>query len=351
MQPTLTPTFSGGAALSCKVCGASLDGCRKHLVREMYFGTREKFSYLECPACGSLQIEAIPPDLSRFYPGNYGPQGMPLIGPQTKVEKIKSWLRGHLTLHQLGRRSVLGRLISFIRPHPTPLPVWLAGRHVDLTLDSRILDVGCGNGGTLARLRCFGFRKLEGVEPFIKADVDFDSVKIHRARFEDFQGGRYDLIMLHHVMEHLPETETALARIARLLAPGGCLVVRIPIVGSHAWRHYGTDWIQLDAPRHLVLYTPRGLEQLAGRCGLKLCGVIHDSDAFQFYGSEQYRRDIPLEDPRSVFHDPPLGPFTRREMDEFARRAVALNQDLDGDQACFFFKHAAGAGLTKTRPA
>ena len=307
----------------------------------MYFGSREGFSYVECSACGSLQMETIPPDLSRFYPPNYRPHAAAAIRKQGIPQRINARLRGYLTLHQLGRPTIWGRLASSIRPHRTPLPAWLDARYMDVTLDSRILDVGCGSGATLARLRCFGFRKLEGIEPFIQAGLEFDSVKIHRMKLEDYQGGGFDLVMLHHVLEHLPDPAAALARLAGLLAPEGCLVVRIPLTGCYAWRHYGTNWVQLDAPRHLMLYTPRGLKQVAERCGLALRGVVYDSESFQFYGSEQYLRDIPLEDPRSVFRDPPLGPFSQPEMDEFARQAEELNQKQDGDQACFFFKPAS----------
>jgi len=141
------------------------------------------------------------------------------------------------------------------------------------------------------------------------------------------------------VLEHLAETEATLKHLARLLAPEGSLIIRIPLAGSYAWRTFGSDWVSWDAPRHLILYTPRGLTQLAERCGLSLAGVIYDSEDFQFYGSEQYRRGIPLVDPRSVFNNPPSGVFSRAEMDEFARRARELNASQDGDQACFFFKH------------
>ena len=104
--------------------------------------------------------------------------------------------------------------------------------------------------------------------------------------------------------------------------------------------------VQLDAPRHLVLYTPHALKQVAERCGLEMCGMYYDSWAFQFWGSEQYRRDIPLEDLRSVSRDRPLGSFTQQEMDEFTRRSEEANQNQDGDQAVFFFK---STGLAKIR--
>ena len=37
----------------------------------MMFGTRERFAYFECSACGCLQIETVPADMARHYPDNY----------------------------------------------------------------------------------------------------------------------------------------------------------------------------------------------------------------------------------------------------------------------------------------
>jgi 2-polyprenyl-3-methyl-5-hydroxy-6-metoxy-1,4-benzoquinol methylase len=335
MELNVSPAIT---SLNCRVCGAGVAEARQHQVREMFFGTREWFSYLECPACGSLQIEQIPSDLARFYPSNYYAQTAPVNYTETLPQRARYFFRGQLTLKQLGRPSLAGRLIGSFYSAKNALPKWLDSRHVDVTLDSRILDVGCGNGVMLSSLRRFGFRRLEGIEPFIKAAIDCGAFKIHRTSLAEFKGGGYDFIMLHHVLEHLPDPAASLAQLARMLAPDGRLMVRIPVAGCAAWRQYGTDWVQLDAPRHLVLFTPKALEQLARRCGLELCGTYYDSSAFQFWASEQYRRDIPLEDPRSVGHDRPLGSFTRQEMDEFIRKSEAANQNQTGDQAVFYFR-------------
>ena len=57
-------------ARRCPICGVE-DIPRIHHAREMMFGTRERFDYRECPACGTLQIAAVPADLERHYPSGY----------------------------------------------------------------------------------------------------------------------------------------------------------------------------------------------------------------------------------------------------------------------------------------
>src|SRR6516165_9887282 len=55
---------------TCRVCGAA-GPFSKHSVSEMNFGSKERFLYLECFKCGSLQIATVPSDLSRHYPSDY----------------------------------------------------------------------------------------------------------------------------------------------------------------------------------------------------------------------------------------------------------------------------------------
>jgi hypothetical protein len=57
-------------AFLCKACG-SQGPHPVHVFREMMFGTREKFEYIEYNDCGSIQRLTEVSDESRFYPNNY----------------------------------------------------------------------------------------------------------------------------------------------------------------------------------------------------------------------------------------------------------------------------------------
>ena len=107
-----------------------------------------------------------------------------------------------------------------------------------------------------------------------------------------------------------------------------------------AWREYGVDWVQLDAPRHLYLHSVDSLRTLAAQAGLRLDAVQHDSTAFQFWGSEQYRQGIALRDPRSLAQDPASTLFTGAELAAYERRAQAANAAQAGDQAAFYLQRA-----------
>jgi hypothetical protein len=129
-----------------------------------------------------------------------------------------------------------------------------------------------------------------------------------------------------------------LREIHRLLRPGGYALIRIPVADSYAWRTYRADWVQLDPPRHFHLLTRRAMEILTRSVGLEITEVVHDSESFQFWGSEQYLRDIPLCDPRSVSMYMEQPAFSPQELERFAEQARHLNQQGEGDSAGFFLR-------------
>jgi hypothetical protein len=133
--------------------------------------------------------------------------------------------------------------------------------------------------------------------------------------------------------------EVLRATAARLERAGTCLL-RIPIVPSYAWETYGVDWAQLDAPRHLFVHSVESIKLLARDAGLRVLAVAHDGDAFQFYASEQYRRDIPLHDARSYATNPSGSIFAPAEIAEFERRAARLNREERGDQVAIVLGRA-----------
>jgi SAM-dependent methyltransferase len=316
---------------SCRICGNS-ENNRKHTAREMMFGTRERFEYLECTRCGTVQLIDVP-DLSRHYPEDYYAHN------DTPLLEIEGGWKRRIAARAIGRYlmglpSWLGARLAKRRPwitaHFPDHMRALAGR---VDLESRILDYGCGRGDLLRTLRVFGFRDLTGADKFIKGDITFGDVKILKRGLDELGPG-FDLVMLHHSFEHLPDPQSALAEIYRILAPGGIALIRIPVV-NFAWEKYGVNWVQLDPPRHLFLYTERAFRDMAEHARFAVERVTYDSEIFQFFASEQYIRDIPLNDPRSYRGVISESIFTQSQIDEWEDLTAKLNAEGRGDQACF----------------
>ena len=308
----------------------------------MMLGTRETFDYAECDRCQTLQLVRIPEGLGAYYPGGYYSFDSPRLRSRNAIVRFLRRERDRAAA--LGG-SLLGRILLHLHPEPDLTSLRLAG----LRGGESVLDVGSGGGHHLLALRELGFGRLEGIDPFLDQDRDLPGgIKLRRRSLEDWDGGPYELIMFQHSLEHVADPGGALRRARALLAPGGRCFVRIPTVSSRAWKEYGVDWVQIDAPRHIVLFSRVGFRMLAESTGWKVAASRDDSTAFQFWGSEQNRRDIPLLDTRSQARSP--GAFDAAQMREFARRARELNRREEGDQvAVLLYPDADSSAANKSR--
>jgi SAM-dependent methyltransferase len=319
---------------ACRLCGCDR-GNRRIMVQEMMYGTGEWFPYLACRGCGCLQILDSPRDLGRYYPtGYYSFMGSP---PGQATGAIHRALRRARDESALWGRGSLGRWL--VRRHPHEALQSLS-RIPGLRRDSRILDVGCGAGALLQSLHRLGFVRLLGLDPFLEAEVELSGEpKILRRRLEDVTGA-FDVIMFHHSFEHLADPGEVMKQVRERLAPGGQLLVRGPIVPSEVLERYGRCWIQWEPPRHLFLHSRESMARLAEAAGLRLLGVICDSNEFQLWGSEQCARGIPLLSERSYAVNPSRSLFTVRQISSYRRISAELNRRGRGDQAAWYFAHA-----------
>lgn len=316
--------------MKCRICGNDKDN-QVYEAQEMMFGYRDLFRYFQCLKCYCLQIESFPSNISNYYPDNY--YSYQLI---SKVGKAKKFLIGLRNNYAVFNRGFIGKLLYAKYPYPL-LRIFSI---LPLNKSTNILDVGCGSGALLYDLRDLGFKNLLGVDPFIAKDIEYENgLTIIKQTVHEVEGEcEWDLVMFHHSFEHVSDPICNLQSVARLLKPKGYCIVRIPTVSSYAWEHYGTKWVQLDAPRHFYLHSVKSMQILADNTGLELYKVVYDSTSFQFYGSEQYVKDIPLRDKRSYWVDPKNSIFSKEDILDFARCAEQLNINKQGDQAIFYLK-------------
>lgn len=318
--------------MQCRICGA-IHEHRTYTAKEMMLGLRDQHRYFECRQCGCLQIVTIPSDLARYYPESYysysdaSKAGNPL-------RQVLIRLRD--TYAATGQGQV-GRVVQFLLPN-TKLATL---RPTGVSKATRILDVGCGAGHLLYSLREAGFKNLLGIDPFNRENIAYpNGLKIEKRDIFSEQE-QWDVVMFHHSFEHLPDQRANLQQAFNILAPGGMALVRVPTVSSFAWQHYGVNWVQLDAPRHLYLHSVNSMQALAEKTGFIQEQVVYDSNALQFWGSEQYEQNIPLRDPRSYAEAPKNSPFSPAQISEFERRAGELNALNQGDQAAFYLRKPA----------
>jgi len=314
--------------MKCRICDNS-KGHQTFQVREMMFGLKETFTYFKCPSCGCLQIAEFPTDMSKYYSSGYYSYSTPV----SEDPKLKSFLKKKRDRYAVCGRGLSGRILGMF------FPADIIKLYSGIPLDSRILDIGCGNGSLIWRLREAGFTNVTGIDPFIDTTITYSNgVRVEKKSLREVEG-EWDLITYHHSFEHISDPVGELSKARELMSERGTCIIRIPLVDSWAWEHYGTNWVQIDAPRHFYLHSVKSMETLAGKTGFSIYKVEYDSTAFQFWGSEQYEKNIALNSESSYYINPDISLFNQKTMKSFERKTADLNIKGKGDQAVFFLNN------------
>ena len=319
----------------CKIC-FNQNRNKVYLSREMVFGFRDEFEYFECPQCGCLQIKEYPKNLAKYYPENYYSYHQVRI---KKNNKIVNWARKKRALFGLSGKSLAGKLIAKIKLLPN---YYQTLRKCNLNLHSKILEIGCGSGTLLKQIQREGFKDLIGVDAYLPSDKveNTEGFKLINTDLDEFcltHDNTFDLVMMHHSLEHMHDHHEIFKMLFRLIKTEGFLWVTMPIIG-YAWRHYGVNWCGLDAPRHLIIHSKKSFNSLCQDTYFSIVEITYNSTDYQFIASEQYAMDIPLLDKRSYIVNQRNSVFTKEQIEYFKEKAIELNKKLDGDSASFLLK-------------
>lgn len=140
----------------------------------------------------------------------------------------------------------------------------------------RLLDVGCSSGAFLMTAWRQGFR-AEGVEPSTDAAQTARSAGLRvftgyleQARFE---AASFDAITLIEIVEHLRDPLALLKECARILRPGGVVLITTP--NAHSWtaRAMGARWAGFSLKAmggHISFFSPDSMRMLAARGGFSV---------------------------------------------------------------------------------
>ena len=203
--------------------------------------TGEWFNVGYCQACKlhATYPQPSPDEIGRYYPPAYYGSGKRYLGP----------IEGLLNLiYELRLKRVVGD-----RP------------------PGRALDIGCGRGILLAKLRERGW-EVEGTE--LSGDAaryarETLGLKVEAKSLQElhYPDRSFDLIILWHVLEHLHDPQAMLAEIHRILKPDGLFLVAVPNFGSWEARMGKRHWFHLNVPGHLLHFTKGTIERDLRRAG------------------------------------------------------------------------------------
>ena len=156
---------------------------------------------------------------------------------------------------------------------------WVASEAARLPAGSRVLDVGAGS----AQYRDF-FKHCD----YLTQDFGREPATIGRYAALDYESditaipvpdASFDAILCTEVLEHVPEPVAAIREMARILRPGGVLLLSAPL-GSHLHQE----------PYHFYGgYTPHWYSRVLESSGFDIDRIDRNEGFFSFFGQEALR--------------------------------------------------------------
>lgn len=137
----------------------------------------------------------------------------------------------------------------------------------------KILDVGSGIGAFVNEMKINGWN-VTGVEPdkgAIKIAKELYGLELQETgNLFELPPGSYDAITLWHVLEHVHSLKEYIVHLKNLLADNGRLIIAVPNYTCYDEKIYKQYWAAYDVPRHLYHFSPKAMETLINKQGLKI---------------------------------------------------------------------------------
>lgn len=244
---------------NCKVCGAPEFKVIISNIKDWEYGFEGSYEYRKCLKCNSIQIHPFPSiyDLVESYKVDY---------------------------HGFAPPTEKGALYSFF----FKIIEWKTSREIKSFIHpgSNVLDVGCGIGLFLKKLKIMGFYNLEGIDFSEKAVkiVNEDGIMCHLGTFVDFvkEDRSYDLIVMNNYLEHTINPLRELKKARALLKDKGVLFGEIPNFDSLDRIIFGRFWGGNHVPRHTFQFNARNLKETLKQAGFKKIKIKYPLNTSHF---------------------------------------------------------------------
>jgi len=140
--------------------------------------------------------------------------------------------------------------------------------------EQSILELGSGGGHFLVELKRRGFRHLTALDwsPNVREEFERHGIPfiLSTIEAESERPGTYDCIIMINTIEHVRNPETVLRALKKKLNPDGRILLITPNARSLSHRIFGRHWAGLHAPRHVYVFSPDAMTQLAAMLGFKV---------------------------------------------------------------------------------
>ena len=268
--------------MECRICHNS-ENNSEAIFTEYGMGLNENFSYFRCARCGCVQIAEEPADMGRYYASDKYYSFNRLESYKNRSFK-KRWLDKHFFRYAFWKKGKIGALI-FLKELVRSFS-WI--NKLNWNPEWSILDVGCGDGMLLHIMRDNGFKDLTGADPFIEEEIHDGNISILKKDLSEIDR-KFDVVMLHHSLEHVFDQNTLAQSIHNVLKDDGFAIIRLPLFSDFMYQKFGKYVHSLDPPRHLCMHTLESISHLFDGANLHAVEIYQDPYLEGFLASERIK--------------------------------------------------------------
>ncbi len=250
---------------NCAICGSSRKEnlYSQHLVIPSANFVHAGYDVVICQECGFAFADNLPDQsaFDRYYKRNY-----------KSAYELSRRLSASISANDFEIKSDVAH-----HRHSVETIIRYLGK------EDRILDIGCGTGHLLSLVKAKGFERVSGLDPSAvacqTAQQRYGIDVAQGSLFDELDLGRFDFIILSHVLEHIADLRNFISQLHKLLSNEGRVYIEVPDAHQFmlsvdpqaklGWE-YSRDLFSQFTPEHVNFFSTISLQNLMTRLGFEM---------------------------------------------------------------------------------
>ena len=242
----------------------------------------------KCLACNSTNFEAFEQTIAMMHqklPAKYNFDrcnacGLVFLNPRVDETELRQFYTASYLPYRV--EEAWGKYASFVKQDQQQIDkarVQRLIKHNNLSMQSRILDIGCGKPTFLASLRNSIQANLIGLdfsdEGWKNERNSYHNIDLRTGEIADLGNEKpMDIITMWHYLEHDYQPQQHLKQLLNYSHAHTRLIIEVPNFDSYTRNKFGKHWSGYHTPRHTALYSPKNIELMLKNSGWQVDQIL-----------------------------------------------------------------------------
>jgi 2-polyprenyl-3-methyl-5-hydroxy-6-metoxy-1,4-benzoquinol methylase len=270
--------------MKCPICCSKnkANNYQIEIINDDTIRVGKRFYLKWCPYCRMGYTSPFPTDsdMSRLYDQNYGSF---IAKKRSIVLQYLKYIIGKMRYYNYfkNKNALIEKtfrsfsiLIELITGKSTP---YTLGIPLQLDKGDEILEIGYGTGWWLLWMKKMGYENLVGcdISSYNEERLKMSGIKTYCGSLKDIDRsiGKFKLVRLQHVLEHVPDPVHFLEEIKAIMHDDGIIVLVVPNINSLSYKLFGISFASLVVPHHIFHHSSQSLAKIFNKSGLSIKAI------------------------------------------------------------------------------